>query len=643
MEEILIWDGNEYTFLEIVQAAQDEGVTTDEFIEQHGITPKVDLEVEVDDPSFQTGVATQDASATPKKPSYEEMQVSRLESGYKGLTPFQVKRRSDVAKEIEDKVQSYYNTLPIDFNKPRTVLRKGEDDVAVTLQAKFPWSKAEAYGPGNAVQIRLPDNEVMILDLDDGLMGMNGRQESIDKIKRITEIDKGLTGADRSEISLGIGFDEAFANKDVSDLNTLLEGTGYQLVQEEYSTIYPGTTVPGMSSTSTSYNYNITKDGVVLSDQEIWNAVGGKGELKQNLQEANKKAFIEDLLKKDPEIFKTINDNAYEIQKQFIIEYNKKLEKEKEVIQANPETPLKYYENNFQQDLIDIIQNSGQELTNADKGALYGHFQRVKAASMGNAKRGIKGISREEQIKRYKDLSGLPEELRQKLINSGVDLAKATDQGIDELILEEVGQGRVTIAENIIKSNGKQNLINLSQRFIAADEVAFGEAYTERVEETTKVYEDFTQTLSEKLKSIMDEAPEGTKISIGYIGGMPQLKISNERNLTAKEGETLKLVEQKLIDLQFTMSTLQKDYLGTLNNLNQDMQSYYLNGGGVNQDLFNAANKEYGIGNLLLKDINDSFASVLLAIPTLLESEYAITEQRRLNKKKKDKHKLKTA
>jgi len=354
MEEILIWDGNEYTFLEIVQAAQDEGVTTEEFIEQYGITPKVDLEVEVDDPSFQTGVATQDASATPKKPSYEEMKVSRLESqldlyssesAYKGLTPFQVKRKSNVAKEIEDKIQSYYNTLPIDFSKPRTVLRKDEDDVVTTLQAKFPWLKAEATGVGNAVQIRLPDNEVMTLDLDDGLMGMNGRQESIDKIKRITEIDKGLTGADRSEISLGIGFDEAFANKDVSDLNTLLEGTGYQLTIDETTVSQKVNALDGtfIDPTYTLYNYNLERDGVVVSDQEIWDAVGGRGELKQDLQQANKKQFIEDLLKKDPEIFKTINDNAYEIQKQFIIKYNKKLEKEKKVIQTDPETPLKYY------------------------------------------------------------------------------------------------------------------------------------------------------------------------------------------------------------------------------------------------------------------------------------------------------------
>ncbi len=644
MEEILIWDGNEYTFLEIVQAAQDEGVSTQEFIEQYGITPKVDLDIEVDDPSFQTGFATTDASAKPKKPSYEEMQVSKLESqldlyssesSFRGLTPFQIKAKSKKLEAIEDNVQSYYNTLPIDFNKPRTVLRKGEDDVAITLQAKFPWLKAEATGAGNAVSIRLPDDEVMTLDLDDGLMNMGGRKESIDKIKRITEIDKGLTGADRSEISLGIGFDEAFANKDVSDLNTLLDGTGYQLTLDETKESLPVNALDGMVAEPevTLYNYNLTKDGVIVSDQEIWDAVGGRGELKENLQEANKKQFIEDLLKKDPEIFKTINDNAYEIQKQFIIEYNKLLEKEKTVIQADPETPLKYYENNFKNDLIDIIQKSGQKLTDEDRGALYSHFQYVKAASISNSKRGKKGISREEQIKRYKDLSGLPESLRQKLIASGVDLAEATTKGIDNLVLEGLGQGRVTIAENIIKSKGKENLINLSQRFIAADEVSFGEAYTERVEETTKIYDDFTQTLSGKLKSIMDEAPEGTKISIGYIGGMPQLKISNDRNLTSKEDEVLKLVEQKLIDLQFTMSTLQKDYLGTLDNLNQDMQSYYLNGGGVDQDLFNAANKEYGIADLLLKDVNDSFASILLTIPTLLDSEFAITEQRRLNKK----------
>ena len=49
-----------------------------------------------------------------------------------------------------------------------------------------------------------------------------------------------------------------------------------------------------------------------------------------------------------------------------------------------------------------------------------------------------------------------------------------------------------------------------------------------------------------------------------------------------------------MLDLQFTMSAMQQDYEATLKNIQLDINQYYVNKGGVDQDLFNAANKEYG-------------------------------------------------
>ena len=61
---------------------------------------------------------------------------------------------------------------------------------------------------------------------------------------------------------------------------------------------------------------------------------------------------------------------------------------------------------------------------------------------------------------------------------------------INDLTLEELGNRSSTIAESIIKENGNQKLINLSQRFIAEDEKTFNTEVTNRVEETKKVSHD---------------------------------------------------------------------------------------------------------------------------------------------------------
>ena len=50
-------------------------------------------------------------------------------------------------------------------------------------------------------------------------------------------------------------------------------------------------------------------------------------------------------------------------------------------------------------------------------------------------------------------------------------------------------------------------------------------------------------------------------------------------------------------------------------------------------DVFRNSMKEYGIGGLLAKDVNDAFAGILLAAPTLVNAEWAVEAQQRLNAK----------
>ena len=619
--EIYILNGVEVTLDQLQGAARAAGIPLEEFKVLNNVTLKPtepDQEIQAEE-DFQTGVADEDAYVAPEKypgASELELKLEELSSDLQSLRSS--KKYSEIAaKQTElDRarydLQNIYDAAVLDFDEPRTVLRKGEDEVKTKLKEKYPWLVTKTTGIGNALKVQLPDGTVT-LDLDDGFMSHSAKQESVDILNKIKNLDKALTGNQKSEINLGTALDQAVADKDMSNVNTLLEGTGYEVVQD-VDTITERLPSDGFGPAQTielkNYNYSLLKDGEA-----------------QDLKDVED---IKKFLAKDTKVFDAITDNAYQAQKEFVLEFNKKLEEEKNVIQTDKQTPLKYYQEQFKKDLERIL---GDKITASDKGELYTHFQTIKAASLGNKRKGVEGISVDEQVARYKNLSGLSEELRTKLIESGVSLKDITNKGINDLTLEELGNRSSTIAESIIKENGNQKLINLSQRFIAEDEKTFNTEVANRVEETKKVYDSISSTFAKRAQSIINQAPEGTKITIGYIGGKPQLKIENERVLTEKENREVNRAANQMLDLQFSMSTLQSDYAATLNNINLDIEQYYVNKGGVDENTFNTANKEYNIGSLLAKDINDSFASLLLTVPTLLGSDFAIEEQRRLNKK----------
>lgn len=637
--EVYILNGAEVTLEELQSAANAAGISLEQFKVLNNVTTKqVQPEVPVDNiqpqkENFQTGVADKDAGAAPDKypeASELESQLEELSLELKSLREaddvdyYRIQEKAAKQTRLKTDLQNVYDAAEIDFDEPRTLLRKGEDEVKTALKEKYPYIRTETFGPGNALYVYLPDGRVE-LDLDDGFMSESGRKQSIDVLNKLANLDKSLTAKDRDKLNIDVAFGEALANRDVNDVNNLLDGTGYELVQDKKITTTPIAGGYGMASSmqNVDYSYTLLKDGkpaVKFEDPEFSSVVTEITSIEE----------MKDLLSNDPRVLDALTDNAYKAQKEFILEYNKRLKEEQEVIQKNQDIPLAYYKNQFKTDLETLI---GDELTNEDKGELYNHFQTIQAAAVGNSRKGRSPISTEEQIARYKDLSNLSPELRAKIINSGIDLSKLTQDGINKLTLEELGNKTTTIAENIIKSKGNQNLLNLAQRFIAEDEREFNETVGKRVEETTEVYNNFSQNFADRAQSIINKAPDGTKITLGYIGNVAQLNVENDRQLSKEEEKALQQASDEMLDLQFTMSTMQQDYEATLRNIQLDINQYYVNKGGVDQNVFNAANKEYNLGALMAKDVNDSFAGILLTVPTLFGSEWAIEEQRRLNNK----------
>ena len=272
--EVYILNGAEVTLEELQSAADAAGLPLEQFKVLNNVTTKqVEPEVPVDNiqtqkENFQTGVADMDADAAPDKypeASELESQLEELslelkslrEAEKKDLTLINVKAAQQ--DRLRTNIQNVYDAAEIDFDEPRTLLRKGEDEVQAALKKKYPYIRTETMGPGNALYVNLPDGRVK-LDLDDGFMAERHRKQSIDVLNKISNLDKSLTAKDRDKLNFDIAFDEAIVNRDVNDINNLLDGTGYELVQnEKVSTSVP--TAYGGITGATSYSYQLLKDG----------------------------------------------------------------------------------------------------------------------------------------------------------------------------------------------------------------------------------------------------------------------------------------------------------------------------------------------------------------------------------------------
>ena len=225
-------------------------------------------------------------------------------------------------------------------------------------------------------------------------------------------------------------------------------------------------------------------------------------------------------------------------------------------------------------------------------------------------------------------LSKLDKNFITKIYNDGKVLYKE----------KEIDQRMVTISEDILKKSGKQNLLKLASRYTKEDDKEYKEGKKEHKAELIKTRDNTAKILKDKANLLAKQNP-GAKFGINVINNnyvftaeMPKGNRSAEEN--AKDKKAL----ADWYTMQTVFNDSQANFQEDVKRYVDDINQYETNKNNLEvspQELFNLSIKEYGTGALLAKDFNDASASLLLAIPTLLDSDWAVTEQKRLNEKSK--------
>lgn len=627
-----IFEGVEYTFDQIAAMAFEAGMATADFMAAKGITKALAEDVEED---FQEGVAEEDAAVAPAQSRASELE-SRLADisselqdlrgsiGPKDLFQSEGKKRyrqlEAESKKTRDELVNHYDSLPLDINIPETLVNKGQTDIKEFLEQNYNWLTAEesGIGFGNAVTVYLPDGP-QLLDLQPFTDA--GYREAIDLIKKIKQEDERLTNSEKLGKAATKFIDHIKNNRDTTVANQLLENTGYKIVQNSEKSSTPG---QYMSQSSTSYDYTLLKDGQVVLDNTKLSDIDNYLETNFNEQD-----------------YEALDQKSYEATSSFLEDERKRLEKEREVFEEDKSVDIKYFVNNFENDLVELLEIEGTQAAE-DLSRYFLNKKSQRRAETKLAARNSLGREKlrtqQEYLKDLSSLSDLPESvlsaIQSKYINNQA-FEKDVKANLDLFKNKEFSQVANTASERLMEESGNQDLLRLAQTYSREQKEQFNQGVKDRVELTSNIYDEkFNATLTEQGKKVVENAPEGTELSITYLNGKPIFKLTNDRDLSDEEFKQFKKAELQMFKLQTDFSNLQFDFNATLQNIQNDVAEFYADSA-VNQDVYNLAIKEYGLGALMAKDINDAFASVLLAVPTLLDADWAINQQRILNDKNK--------
>jgi hypothetical protein len=645
MNKVYIYNGIQYDADQLSSMAQNAGLSLDEFISKYGVEVQ---EVKQD------GVAEEDATVTPTPIASDlESRLAEISSELSSPVPIQKARNLRNEKyRLEKDLGNLYDRSDIDFEKPRTIINKPEDQVEGAFAQKYPWLKVDkAKFDGNKLYLNLPDERV---ELDLKPFTKKGEQEAIDILAKVEKINKTLSADDVDALKVKASLLEVEQTEDLDALSKLIEGTGIEIRQNKDTApgVYRGSSSPGdMSGMAGAQpvvgggTYGVTYD-VIKDGKPIAVEVGTVDEVFDTVNNFIDKNFLDKVLA-----------NSYEDKKTKTLVLKEKLKEEEDIIKKDPDLTFRYYEQRFANDFINNVMSrvdfEGQGINPEDfKKRLEQYFVDKKNAAEEDAYelhyhpkldkyiKIPKSNRKKNKLDKYKDLSDLPEDIGKVIFNlkkSGeLNINEIVEEGQNEQIIAEVSLAKPTIIEEIIKESGDQNFLKMSERFVRDEEQRFNQNMIVRVEKTQEAFDQFSTTFAARAKEVAANLPAGTKISIETIGGVPSITLTNDnKNLTQADFNLIEEAREKFIDLQQVISTLQQDYTLTLDNINQDIQSFYAQGKGVDEDLYAGARKEYSLDKLFMKDVNDSFASLLLTVPTLLDSEWAATQQKFLDDKNK--------
>ena len=348
----------------------------------------------------------------------------------------------------------------------------------------------------------------------------------------------------------------------------------------------------------------------------------------------------------------------------------------------DPNTKKDYFKSNFSKDLIDKMKANKVSAADIEKVENYLKQQvetnTTQLASVGPA--GQYGITEgnvdyDSVIKAYSTLEGLDPELKNRLINAGINnesLTELTGSGVDKFISNKVDKGEQTIIDRIYSGTDKGELLDLinifNKNFTGAvgdkdKEIKINEELNEDGEttftidsldldgniaeqlsvgssfkdtklllgdrSTTKViieqsalvektYNDLTNPVIEKGKSILKTLPKGVYTVTKETPTGPLIELKADRELTKDEQDIMSSASIGLAGVQSALHNINNDYTIAKDRLKNDMNQYITSREKYTQydNLINEANKERGLFNLVGKDVGDAFSTMALALPT---------------------------
>ena len=242
----------------------------------------------------------------------------------------------------------------------------------------------------------------------------------------------------------------------------------------------------------------------------------------------------------------------------------------------------------------------------------------------------------EEYLKYKTDLSGLPEDIRNKLNPKFIE--KIYNDGRDMYKEKEIDQRMVTISEYMLKESGKQNLLKLASRYTKEEDKEYKEKKNEHKAELIKRIDNAAKILKDKAEILAKQNP-GAKFGINVVNNQYLFTAEMPKgNRSAVEEAKDKKALADWYTMQNVFNDSQADFQEDIKRWVDDIKQYESNQNDLEvspQELFDLSIKEYGTGALLAKDLNDTTAGLLLSVATLFDPEWAVKEQKRLNEKSK--------
>jgi len=516
---------------------------------------------------------------------------------------------------VRSKLKKAYQNSEMDINKPMSIIDKTEEEVQEFLMNEYPGVFIEQTGVRNALNVVLPGTDNPI-ELDLQPFTLDGRDEAVDVLKKLDKAYNSQTDEDLIINTVGQLADVLDETKDDRAINKALESTGYSVsINQSSGSRKDGTYQP--------YSYNVLKDGVVVQEK---------------LDVNNLRSFMKEDL--GDEGYESIKKSSYEATSNYLETRAREVKAEEKVIKSNKSLDLKYFKNTYAKDIIANVNQVLPEGFSEEEQEQIKEYMESNAIGemVYNAKldKMIKVPGKiDDDIIRMRNWRGLPEGIVNKIEQAGGEdfIKKMYSAGIKELKNQELLDRSSTIAEKIMANSGDQNLIKLGQGVAKIEKAKFDERIKAQVKALPNIQKKFIDVLSAKAKEISNNSPEGTKISIEYTpSGEAIFSVSNDRNLSSEEGKKLKQAQSEMYKLQNDFVNLQTDYSATLENMQREVSEFYA-ANPADADVFRNSMKEYGIGGLLAKDVNDAFAGILLAAPTLVNADWAIEAQKRLNAK----------